>query len=529
MVVFQSLLLVLVVAVALAAVARRFNAPYPALLAGFGVLLALTPGMPQIGLDPQLALALFVAPILLDAAYDTSTRDLRDNWLPITGLVLAAVAITIVAVAWTAKAMVPDLPWAAAIALGAIVAPPDAAAATAVLKQSALPHRLTQILEGESLFNDASALLVYRLAVAAAMGEQMSPLEVAPLLVGTVLGSLVAGYVCAKAFSQINRRVDDIPTAIVLQFAATFGVWIAAEHFGLSGILTVVAYAITIARFAPHTTPARIRVPSYAVWETMVFVLNVLAFVLIGLQLGPIIQDLSNDERVVYARVAATVLGVVIGSRIVWVMTYNTAIRWKDRRFGPSGRASLLRATVGSGVILSWCGMRGIVTLAAALALPGGDHPFPGRGLILITAFTVVVGTLILQGLTLGPLVRWLDLTDDQPVEREVDLAREAALKAALATLDGNDSEAARVLRFELGELLASMRAGDDGRSAETQRLRRQAVDGARAELKRLRFDETIGDDAYHQIEVTLDRGELYAEAGRVEDRSSRGAAKTGG
>ena len=261
MVVFQSLLLVLVVAVALAAVARRFHAPYPALLAGLGVLLALTPGMPRIGLDPQLALALFVAPILLDAAYDTSTRDLRDNWLPITGLVLAAVAITIVAVAWTAKAMMPDLPWAAAIALGAIVAPPDAAAATAVLKQSALPHRLTQILEGESLFNDASALLVYRLAVAAAMGEQMSPLEVAPLLVGTVIGSLVAGYVCAKAFSQINRRVDDVPTAIVLQFAGTFGVWIAAEHFGLSGILTVVAYAITIARIAPHTTPARIRVP----------------------------------------------------------------------------------------------------------------------------------------------------------------------------------------------------------------------------------------------------------------------------
>ena len=169
--------------------------------------------------------------------------------------------------------------------------------------------------------------------------------------------------------------------------------------------------------------------------------------------------------------------------------------------------------------------MRGIVTLAAALALPGGDHPFPGRAPILITAFTVVVGTLVLQGLTLGPLVRWLDLRDDQPVEREVDVAREAALGAALKTLDGNDSEAARVLRFELGELLA-MRAGDDGRSAETQRLRRQAVDGARAELKRLRFDETIGDDAYHQLEVTLDRGELYAETGRADDRSSGDAAK---
>ncbi len=263
--IFESILALLVVAVGLAALARRWHAPYPALLAGLGVALALTPGMPHIDLDPQLALALFVAPVLLDAAYDTSTRDLRDNWLPITGLVVVAVGVTTATVAWAVKAMVPALPWAAVIALGAIVAPPDAAAATAVLREARLPHRLSQILGGESLFNDATALLIYRLAVAAAVGDGVTPTTAIPTMALVVVGSVVAGFTTAKLFMLVSRRIEDIPTAIVLQISATFGVWIAAERIGLSGILTVVAYAITIARSAPHTTPARIRVPSYAV------------------------------------------------------------------------------------------------------------------------------------------------------------------------------------------------------------------------------------------------------------------------
>ena len=516
--IFESLLALLVVAVGLAALARRWNAPYPALLAGLGILLALLPGMPHIRLDPELALTLFVAPILLDAAYDTSPRDLRDNWIPITALVIAAVGITTVAVAFTVKWLVPSLPWSAAIALGAIVAPPDAAAATAVLRQARLPHRLAKILEGESLFNDATALMVYRVTVAATIGEGWSTTGAVPGLLLIVAGSVVAGIVFAKLFSKVQRRVDDVPTAIVLQFASTFGVWIIAERVGLSGILTIVAYAITIARFAPHTTPARIRVPSYAVWKTMVFVLNVLAFVLIGLQLGPIIGELSAEQRRSYAEVAAAVLGVVIVTRFAWVMSYNTAVRWKIRLFGTSERSSLLQPTAGGGVLIAWCGMRGIVTLAAALALPGGDHPFPGRPMILLTAFTVVVGTLILQGLTLRPLLRWLDLHDDAPVDREETQAREASLRAALGVVDGDQSEPAKALRFELEELLSANAdvGSDDAQTPALPGLRQRAVAAARAELKRMRFDETIGDDAYHRIEAVLDLTELYAETGQI-------------
>jgi CPA1 family monovalent cation:H+ antiporter len=510
MAIFETVIALLVVSVGLAALARRWHAPYPALLAGLGVVLALVPGTPHVVLDPRLALALFVAPVLLDAAYDTSMRDLKDNWIPIIALVVNAVIVTTVAVALAVKWLAPDLPWAAAIALGAIVAPPDAAAASAILKEAKLPHRLGQILSGESLLNDATALLIYRVAVGMLVGEAMSPFERIPLLVLVVAGSLVFGWALARLFAKVQRHIEDVPTSIVMQFCGTFAVWIAAERIGLSGILTIVAYAVTIARRAPHTTPARIRVPSYAVWETVVFVLNVLAFVLIGLQLRPILEGLSAADQSSYARVAVAVLGVVIVTRLVWVMTFNARVRWRFRRLPPERREG--GPTIGGGLLVSWCGMRGIVTLAAALALPAG---FPGRPLILVTAFTVVVGTLLIQGLTLRPLLFRLDLHDDGPVEREVAHARGCTLRAALQAIDGDTSESANTLRFELEDLLADGTDDEDGnrRHPTLPLLRQRAVQAARKELKRLRFDHTIGDDAYHRVEVVLDRTELYAEA----------------
>ncbi len=521
MAIFESVLVLLVVAVGLAALARRWHAPYPALLAGLGIVLALLPGMPRVVLDPQLALALFVAPVLLDAAYDTSTRDLRDNWVPITALVVVAVGISTAAVAWVAKALVPDLPWAAAVALGAIVAPPDAAAAAAMLKQAGLPYRLTQILGGESLFNDATALLTYRAAVGVAMGGTLSPTTAVPTLAIVVVGSIAAGAAAGWVFVRIIDRIEDVPTSIILQFAGTFGVWIVAEHVGLSGILAVVAYAIAVARTSPHVMPARIRVPSYAVWETTVFTLNVLAFVLIGLQLRPLIEGLSPAERIAYAEVSAAVLGVVIGVRMAWVMLYTLLIRSKVRAFGMKRRPSITLPTFREAFLVGWCGMRGIVTLAAALALPAGDHPFPHRALILVAAFTVVVGTLILQGLTLTPLLAVLDLHDDGLVDREVHDARRAALEAALGTIGDDASKPARVLRYELEELLSSDAPNSPaGNGAPVQRLRRRAIDAARRKLAQMRIDETIGDDAYHRVEVVLDRSELYADSTAIDPRS---------
>ncbi len=239
MVTFEWIIGLLLGAVVLSALARRIKVPYPIFLALGGALIAFVPSGPSWTLDPDLALALFVAPVLLDAAYDTSLRDLRDNWLPIAMLVFVAVGVTTAAVATLAHGLLPDMPWAVAIALGAIVAPPDAAAATAILRQVNLPYRILKILEGESLLNDASALLIYRFAVGAAAGQHLKWNGYAPSIALALAGSLVAGYIFAKISMLLTRRISEAPSAIIMQFAGTFTVWIVAEHIGLSSILTI--------------------------------------------------------------------------------------------------------------------------------------------------------------------------------------------------------------------------------------------------------------------------------------------------
>jgi CPA1 family monovalent cation:H+ antiporter len=245
-------------------------------------------------------------------------------------------------VAVTVHWLVPEMPWAAAVALCAIVAPPDAAAATAVLRQLRPPHRLLVILEGESLFNDASALLIYRLAVGAAATGAISGWGIVPMLAGVTAGSLLLGLVLARASIRLSARIQDVPTAVIVQFIGTFGVWILAERLHLSGILTMVVFAMSVARTGPDILPARIRIPSYAVWDVAVFVLNVLAFILVGLQLKPIVRELGLAELLRYTGIAAVVCAAVILVRIAWVMGANAARgrgrgRWDAMRWWPPG------------------------------------------------------------------------------------------------------------------------------------------------------------------------------------------------
>lgn len=511
---FEWIIGLLVASVIVSALARRLGVPYPTFLAVGGMLLAFLPWAPAWTLEPELALALFVAPVLLDAAYDTSLRDLRDNWLPVTTLVFVAVGVTTACVAVVARTLVPDLPWSAAIALGAIVAPPDAAAATAILRSVKLPYRILKILEGESLLNDASALLIYRIAVGVAVTRHFSWQAFAPTIALALLGSLIAGYVFAKISMLLSRRITDVPSAIIVQFAGTFTVWILAEHLGLSGILTIVAYAITIARTAPARTPARLRVPSYAVWETTVFLLNVLAFMLIGMQLRPIWERMDDALRFDYSVVAGAVLATVIAARLVWVMSYNTVVRLTLTRFGRRTDLPRMPPTLQGGLVVSWCGMRGIVTLAAAFALP---EQFPHRDLMLLTAFAVVLGTLVIQGLTLRPLISSLGLKDDNPVEREVSQARAIAYRAALDEISSDPSEEAEVLRLEYSAVLLRAESDPDGRiSGElpADPMRRRAIDAARRATLALRDTGVIGDDAFHLLEEEFDWAELSAQSG---------------
>ena len=511
---FEWIIALLLGAALLTAAARRIGAPYPTFLALGGVLLAFIPGTPNLTLDPHLALTLFVAPVLLDAAYDTSLRDLRTNWRPVAGLVVAAVGTTVLAVAVAARWLVPGMSWPVAIALGAVVAPPDAAAATAVMRQVNLPHRLLKILEGESLLNDASALLVYRLAIMTVMGGQLGFSGFAPVFMLTVFGSLIAGFACVYAIRPLMNAIQDVPTAVILQFAWTFGVWIAAEAIGLSGILTLVAFAMTMARRGGSQMPARMRVPIFAVWETVVFVLNAFAFVLIGMQLQPIWARLDAGHERNHALVAAAaVLVVTIAARFVWVMGYSMLRRWRHDR---SGAGSSLPPTAGNALVVSWAGMRGIVTLAAAFAIPEtltDGSPFPDRDLILLCAFSVVLGTLVLQGLTIKPLIRRLGLTDDDPVGREIRLARTHAYGALLEAIKDDDSLAAKLLRKEYGAVVELNRG--EGQIALDEvpggPLRRRAIAVARQRAFDLREDDVIGDDAYNILVQELDWAELGA------------------
>ncbi len=512
---FESLLGVLLVAVVLAALARRMGAPYPAFLALGGAVLAFVPGAPRFTIDPAVALALFVAPVLLDAAYDASPRDLRDYWVPITSLAVVSVTLTTAAVAVVARMLVPEIPWAAAVALGAIVSPPDAAAAMAVLKQLRPPHRILTILSGESLLNDASALLIYRLAVGAVAMRAFSLRGLAPTLLLVVVGSIVVGLVLGRVILRLTGALEDVPTAIIIQFITTFGVWILADRLGLSSVLTMVCFAVTVARGAPERTPARVRLPSYAVWDTAVFLLNVLAFVFIGLETRPILAALDPDVRVQYMRFAGLILLTVVAARIFWVLLHNGVVLWKNRVLGHRPkRPGQPPPTFAGGLVISWAGMRGIITLAAALALSDG---FPYRDLIVLTAFAVVFGTLVVQGLTLKPLIRLLRLDEDDPVGREVEAARGRALEAALSAVGSDHSPAGQAVRLELSAHLGGHgpSGGEPGAAgASHEDVHRRALEAARRTVIAMRDRDEIGDDAFHRLEEELDRVEVGIAAG---------------
>jgi NhaP-type Na+/H+ or K+/H+ antiporter len=305
----------------------------------------------------------------------------------------------------------------------------------------------------------------------------------------------------------------------VLQFATAFGVWIVADRLGLSAIVTVVVFAVTVARQSPSLTPARMRIPSYAVWDTAVFVLNVLAFVLIGLQVRPILSALDPGQRITYFEVAGAVLLAVVVIRIAWAFLYNSVARAKYRYVGGGRWPGPTAPSIRSSIVVSWCGMRGIVTLAAAYALPvtaAGVTGFPYRDLILLCAFVVVVGTLVVQGFTLRPLILALHLKDDRQVDHEVRLANQRLTRVALTVLDGDQAAESQELRREFAALL------DDQSSAEAPSrydlLRARIINEQRRTLVAMRDQDDIGDDAFHQVEARLDLAELNVQSGQSSD-----------
>jgi CPA1 family monovalent cation:H+ antiporter len=502
---FEITLVLLTIAVVLLQVARRLRVPYPSLLALAGGCVALLPFAPHLTIQPQLALALFVAPAVLDMAFDMPPRELLRIWVPVVSLAVILVLLTTAAVAWAGVALA-GLPAAAAIALGAIVAPPDAAAAAAVLREFSLPRRTVAVLQGESLLNDAVALLVFGLAVTAAVSPGDAWPALAPRLLIAVPGGAALGVLSAQLGMRIFQKVAGTLSLIIVQFLFTYGTWLAAERLQLSPIVAIVTLAAVIARYMPSRTSARDRINSLAVWATVVFVLNVLAFLLMGLQARVILSQLQSEALTHALAFAGIVLGIVIGVRFAYVMLYGVVLRFFSGFF----EKRVLHAKVPDakiGVLVSWCGMRGLVTLATALALP---QQFPGRDVIVLSAFMVVLGTLILQGFTIRPLITLLRIAPDSSLDEEVARTRNAMLDAALRELAQNSSEGAAALRAEY----AAARAGSVDRSEPItvfDRIRIKAIAAERRILSEMRRSGRIQDDTYHLLEGELDRAELHA------------------
>src|SRR5688572_1488244 len=408
--------LLLAVAV-IAWVAARVKVPYPILLVVGGLGLSFIPGLPHVRLDPHLVFVLFLPPLLYYAGLLTSWRDFRANIRPISLLATGLVLFTTCLVAAAAHFVI-GMDWAPAFVLGAIVSPPDAVAATAITERLRVPRRVSVILEGESLVNDATALVAYRFAVAAIVTGAFSLGQASARFVLVVVGGVLVGLLAAMLVAWVRPRLKDSAVEGMLSLLTPYVAYLPAEWLGVSGVLAVVTAGIYISRRLGHITTPRVRLRAFATWETIIFLLNGLVFVLIGLQLAELRRAIPEEGWLTRIRYAAIIGGVAIAVRILWVFP----AAWLSRRLPQKVRDPLPPPPREQVFLVAWTGMRGVVSLAAALALPeftASGAPFPHRELIIIVTFGVILITLVGQGLTLPPLIRYLKL--DKGVDDSAD------------------------------------------------------------------------------------------------------------
>ncbi|MGF9562746.1 cation:proton antiporter [Neorhizobium sp. JUb45] len=508
---FESLLVLLLVAVVLLQFSRRLRVPYPSMLAMAGAAVALVPGMPYISLDPHVALALFIAPALMDAAFDFPVGTAKRFWLPLLVFAIGGVILTAASVAWLGWAFA-GLPFAAALVLGAIVAPPDAAAATAVLSSMTIPRDTDTILRGESLFNDAAALLIFdaALAIQSAGGVDR---EVAMHLGLAVPGGIALGLAAAWTSQRLRRFVAGTLGGIVLQFVQTLLLWVIAERLELSAVLAIVTFAMAMAR-SPTQSSTRMRVQSYAVWTVVVFVLNVMAFLLMGMQVRDIVQQMEAGHLGQAIAFSLAVIAVVVVVRLAICVGFNRIHAWFVMRRGEPEPA-----TVTQSLLAGWCGMRGLVTLATAFALPAD---FPQRDIVVLTAFAVVLATLVVQGLTLTPIIRWLKLDRREAGHGEMIHLRGKIAQAGLSRLEDIAGPEAELLRskFSIERTAASNEAAEQSLDIY-RKLALKAVAAQREKLEYLRSRQLINVEEYNFLLEEIDWRELSVlpeHARRIEE-----------
>jgi CPA1 family monovalent cation:H+ antiporter len=516
---------------ALALLARKFQIPYPILFVIGGLLLGLVPKLPPLHLEPELIFVLFLPPLLYPAGLFTPWRDFRENIRPILALALGLVLFTTVVVAWFAHQFL-GLSWAVGFVLGAIISPPDAVAATAITRTLRVPRRIVAIIDGESLANDATSFTTYRFAIAAVVTGAFSLSHATINFVVVVIGGILVGLAVGTIAASIHRRLDDPPVQTTMSLLTPYATYLAAESLHVSGIIGVVVAGLFLGWRSPETLTARTRLVVQNVWQMVVFILNGFLFILIGLQLRDVIRDLSGHSVRQAVWYAALIVALVILVRIVWVFVVTYAPRGiiPKRHFRPK------LPPWKNVAIVSWAGMRGVDSLAAALAIPfltKDGTPFPERGLIIFVTFCVIFGTLVLQGLSLAPIIRWLKLSDDHTLQDEERHARLHANRAALEKI----SQHARKrkipehlvdrLRAEyedrIHQLTTQENETEDGHltlySPEYEELSKEALAEERNAIVALRNQHVINDHVLRRIQKDIDLAEtrLQKEEGGFE------------
>ena len=516
---------ILVAVAGLSALARRINIPYPIVLVVGGALFGFIPGLPEVKLNPDVVLVVFLPPLLYASAFFANLTDIRAN---LRGTVLVSVGlvlVTMAAVAVVAHALIPGMSWEAAFVLGAVVSPTDPLAGATIMRQLGVPRRLVSATEAEGLFNDATALVAYRVAVTAVVTGSFSLGDAGLDFVAGAAGGVAIGLAVGWIVAEIRARITDTQVSITMSLLTGYAAFIPADAAGASGVLAAVTTGIYMGIRGPSIIPARTRLQGFFVWDILDFLINATLFVLVGLQLRTVVDGLAGRSAATLAGYALAVSGVVVVARLAWFFSVPYLIRLLDRR--PSQRAR--RVGAGQRLVVAWSGMRGAVSLAAALAIPLTTHhgvPFPDRDLLIFLTFCVIFATLVVQGLSLAPLIRLLGIEDGGVAAQEELRARLEATRAALARIDEladedwtRDDTVERLraaYRYRKRRLAA--RAGkieDDGyedRSLAYQQMVQAVLGAQREALVKLRNEGVISNEVMNRVVHEFDLEESRLE-----------------
>jgi CPA1 family monovalent cation:H+ antiporter len=512
---FELVLVLLALIIALHWLALKLRLPpSTALLIGGGAL-AFVPGLPSISLNPELALVLFLPPLLMDGAYSTALGRFRRHLPGILSLAVGAVVFTTLTIGVVTHWLVPALPWAACFALGAIVSPPDAVSARAVLKGVSLPRRLTALLEGESLLNDATGLILFRFAVAATLSGVFDAGEAVRNFAVVAIGGVIVGLAVAACWVLMAKRLRDRTLVVVATTLLGWAAYLAGEAAHVSGVIATVTAGLVLGWYQHEIFSADVRIVGNSFWQVLVFGLEAMVFILIGFSLRGVIERLGGIQAVPASMIMA-VLGVVLAvalTRFIWIFA-SDAILAMARKAGLNARPLGWRQAT----VLGWAGMRGVVTLAVPLTLP---VDMPGRDLMLVCAFSVIFATVVMQGSSLGWLIRRVRPVDNDPPAKMGMAAAEATMaRARMATVErlAYAPDGALIhpqLLHEYQRRMVFMERYEEDAGAVMENLRPhfdvllQAVAAGREELIRIHRAGMIEDETLHELERDLDVEEM--------------------